>query len=206
MAVNHQKCSGFGIHSMSNLCGRVIAALEEGRFLHSHYPILTDWGVRDVDVVVHSLGCSAWTLLGHKLGYTAISECPIPAAVGSDIRSDSVWISLQSQNPEVIIEFERYDGSARGKAKLDEKTNNLMEAVVRWQDAPQLLILSTWSPGLVSAPDTSTLQAKLRKGFRNSSGVYIPGITQVKLLFYRFIFEQRQDQLLRLHKIHWVEL
>jgi len=206
MAVNLQKCSGFGIHSMSDLCGRVIAALEEGRFLHTHYPILTEWGVGDGDVFIHSLGCSAWTLLGQNLGYMAIAECPIPAAVGSDIRSDAVWMSLQSRKPEVIIEFERYDGGARGKAKLDEKTNNLMEAAMRWQHTPRLLILTTCSSGLVSAPDTAALQAKLRKGFRNSSGAHIPGIAQSTLLFCRFIFEQGRDQLLRLHKIRWVEL
>ncbi|MCV3262756.1 hypothetical protein OGZ01_06220 [Vibrio harveyi] len=50
------------------------------------------------------IGAPAWF-------YGTVVEAPAPPGAGNDIRSDSVWFSYATQSPEVVIEFERYDGS-----------------------------------------------------------------------------------------------
>lgn len=167
-------------------------------FVARTYPMLTDWGVRDQDVLVHSLGCSAWTALGQELGCLAVCECPVPAAYSADIRSDSVWFSRISRDPVVLIEFERFDGSLRGEQKLDEKVCNLLDAAARWGGAPKLLVLSAWSKGVVSAPDTSRLTQRCRMGFKTAVGVDVPPIRGASVLFNRLIFNVQRGGLLTL--------
>jgi len=186
---------------MNDLCRQIQKALEEKDFVHRHYPILTDWGVCDEDVLIHSLGCSVWFALGHELGLMPVTEYPVPAAVGNDIRSDSLWISRDTRNPEVVVEFERYDGTSRGKQKLDVKLSNLMEAARRLKHAPKILILSTWSQGVVGAPDIEMIRSNFRQGVKNTKGILIPGVASAVFLFCRFIFNRGRDNLLRLHQI-----
>ena len=136
----------------------------------------------------------------------AAVEGPAPVAIGNDIRSDSVWFEKTTQQPEVFVEFERYDGSFVGKTKLDEKLGNLMEAAVRWEGKPKLLVLSAWSKGVVSAPDVEAMKQKLRLGLNNSKGVQIQGVKGCALLFSRFIFDLEVDGLLRLKRMMFWEL
>ena len=178
---------------MSELRDKVIMAMSSLDFVSRTYPILTDWGVRDQDVLVHSLGCSAWTALGQELGCIAVCECPAPVAYSADIRSDSVWFSRSSQKPEVLIEFERFEGSNRGQQKLDEKVCNLLDSAARWGDVPKLLVLSAWSKGVVSAPDTSKLMERCKIGFKTSVGVAVPPIRGATVLFNRMIFNVQRD-------------
>ncbi len=170
----------------------------EGDFIEDAFPILKAHGLIDEDVLVHSVGCSIWNTLGHELGYTAVVEGPAPNASGNDIRSDSVWFDKKSNRPFVLIEFERYDGTGRGKAKLVDKLTNLMEAAMRWDNQPVLLILSAWSPGLVSAPDFDGLEELFLKGTRNSKSSFIPKPSSCDLLLHRMVFDQKLDGLLRL--------
>lgn len=174
---------------MHELVGRIRMALEQSDFLARAFPVVFDQRVRDEDVLMHSLGCSIWNTLGHELGYMAIVEAPAPAAAGNDIRSDSVWFCRTTGRPIVLIEFERYDGSVHGKAGLDAKLGNLMESALRWDDRPELLVLSAWSKGVVSAPNTADLAGKLRTGLTNRKGAEITGLDDCVLLFNRFIFE-----------------
>lgn len=167
-------------------------------FVAGTYPMLTDWGVRDQDVLVHSLGCSAWTALGQELGWMAVCECPVPTAYSADIRSDSVWFSRSSRAPEVLIEFERFDGTVRGEQKLDEKVCNLLDAAARWGGAPKLLVLSAWSKGVVSAPDTNKLTARCRMGFKTAVGVEIAPIRGALVMFNRMIFNVQRNGTLAL--------
>ncbi|MCK5664973.1 MAG: hypothetical protein KAI17_15885, partial [Thiotrichaceae bacterium] len=113
---------------MSSLVNDIQDKLNKSSFIDDSFPVITKQGVMDEDVLLHSIGCSLWNTLGHELGYSAIVECPTPSAAGSDIRSDSVWFDRNTQDPKVLIEFERYDGSVYGKQKLDDKLSNLMEA------------------------------------------------------------------------------
>lgn len=186
---------------MSDVAGQVCGGMSDLTFIRQHYPMLTDWGVRDTDVMVHSLGCSVWNALGQALGFMAVAECPVPAAIGADIRTDSTWFCKQQQKPLVVIEFERFDGLARGQQKLEEKVGNLMEAAARWQQQPILLILSVWSQGVVSAPDTEGLLKRFRLGFKSASGVMVEPPRQASLLFNRFIFERMPGERLRLQQL-----
>lgn len=188
---------------MSNLQEQIEGALE-GDFIKEAYPVLVQQGVKDSDVFMHSIGCSIWNTLGHTLGYMAVVEGPAPAGSGDNIRSDSVWFDKRNIAPRVLIEFERYDGTDRGKAKLVEKLTNLMEASTRWSSQPDLLVLSAWSSGLVSAPDFSELAKMFRSGVSNSKGIRISTPTSCSLLLHRMVFNSDFDDLLRLnHMKFW---
>ncbi|WP_409338938.1 ATP-binding protein [Pseudomonas aeruginosa] len=121
---------------VTDLPARICSAMSTLEFVDRSYPMLSSWGVRDEDVLVHSLGCSAWNELGSELGFMAVAECPVPMTHGADIRADSTWFSRTQRTPDVLIEFERFDGTDRGQKKLDEKLCNLLEASMRWGDAP----------------------------------------------------------------------
>lgn len=189
MAVNRPKCCVFGASLVSNLSDRIIAMMSSLDFIDTHYPMLTEWGLRDEDVLIHSLGCSAWNALGQTLGFMVLTECPAPSTLGADIRSDSTWFDREQRKPKVLIEFERFEGTPRGQQKLDEKIRNLLEASMRWNNNPSILILSAWSKGVVSAPDTERLLTHCRAGFKSSAGVPVLPIQNVTVLFNRFIFD-----------------
>jgi hypothetical protein len=184
---------------MSDIANAIQSKLETD-FIENAFPVWTSHGVKDEDVFIHSIGCSVWNTLGHELGYMAIVEGPAPVASGNDIRSDSVWIDKETNSPLVLIEFERYDGSPKGKSQLLKKLVNLMEAANRWEDKPVLLVLSAWSPGLVSAPDFEQLEKTFLKGTFNGQGSFIPRPKNCGLLLQRMVFEQEVDGLYRLNK------
>jgi hypothetical protein len=168
--------------------------------------MLTQWGVRDEDVLVHSLGCSAWNALGQDLGFMAVTECPAPMTHGADIRSDSTWFGHQEQKPTALIEFERFDGTARGQQKLDDKICNILEASMRWGNSPSVLILSAWSKGVVSSPDIEMLQVRWRDGFKSSVGAQVAPLKNTTVLFSRFIFEAVNNGCLLLKQTRCVRL
>ena len=170
----------------------------EGGFLERSFPIFFGDGVKDEDVMIHSLGCSVWNTLGHELGFMAVVEGPAPIASGNDIRSDSIWFDKANNTPLVLIEFERYDGTDRGFGKLEEKLGNLMEASMRWGGQPKLLVLSAWSPGLVSAPDLEKLELMFRQGFSNSKGAKVFAPTDCQLLLHRFVLGESHKYFLQL--------
>lgn len=190
---------------MADTVSRIKIELGQNTFINKTFPMLTDWGVKDEDVLVHSLGCSVWNTLGHQLGFMAVVEAPAPSGAGNDIRSDSVWFSYATQNPEVVVEFERYDGSKPDKVKLTSKLMNLLEAYHRWDKKPSLLVLSFWSKEVVSAPDVRELNQLAKYGATNSKGVFIPGIDDGQLMINRFFFEDTISQKLYLQSVSFLE-
>lgn len=188
----------FGGVLVTDLSARICAEMSSLDFVDQSYPMLSSWGVRDQDVLVHSLGCSAWNELGSDLGFMAVTECPVPMTHGADIRSDSTWFNRSQRTPEVLIEFERFDGTDRGQKKLDEKLCNLLEASMRWGDFPSVLILSAWSKGVVSAPNKELFLQRCRQGFKSSVGAQVPAIRNTAVLFSRFIFEIERSGVLLL--------
>jgi len=173
---------------VTDLPNRIMTEMSSLGFVSKTYPMLTDWGVRDEAVLVHSLGCSVWNTLGQELGFMALTECPVPMTHGADIRADSTWFDLELRKPMVLIEFERFDGTARGQQKLDEKMCNLLEASMRWKNSPSVLILSAWNEGVVSAPDTEKLLGRCRNGFKSSAGLQVAPLHNVTVIFNRFVF------------------
>lgn len=179
----------FGGALATDLIARICAEMSSLDFVDRSYPMLTSWGVRDEDVLVHSLGCSAWNELGSELGFMAVTECPAPMTHGADIRPDSTWFSRLQRTPDVLIEFERFDGTDRSQKKLDAKLCNLLEASMRWGGTPSVLVLSAWSKGVVSAPDKEAFMQRCRQGFKSSVGAQVPALRDTTVLFSRFIFE-----------------
>ena len=186
---------------MTDLAEHICAEMSSLEFVDRSYPMLSSWGVRDEDVLIHSLGCSVWNELGSELGFMAVTECPVPMTHGADIRADSTWFSRTQRTPAVLIEFERFDGTDRGQKKLDEKLCNLLEASVRWGDAPSVLILSAWSKGVVSAPNKDLFLQRCRQGFKSSVGAQVPAIRSAAVLFSRFIFEIERSGTLLLTQV-----
>jgi hypothetical protein len=131
----------------------------------------------------------------------AVSECPVPMTHGADIRADSTWFSRTQRTPEVLIEFERFDGTDRGQKKLDEKLCNLLEASLRWGDTPSVLILSAWNKGVVSTPNKEVFVQRCRQGFKSSVGAQVPPLRNTTVLFSRFIFDIECSTNLILKKI-----
>ncbi|HHG1163443.1 TPA: hypothetical protein ACPUKX_004701, partial [Klebsiella pneumoniae] len=119
-----------------------------------------------------------------------------------DIRSDSGWFHKSSASPMCLIEFERFDGSAKGQHKLEEKLKNLLEAAQRWNHCPKTLVLSAWSQGLVGAPDTRKLKDICRMGFTSSTGTQVSAAPDVEVVFSRFLFIKNLSMIV-LDRIHY---
>lgn len=190
---------------MSEIVKRIKEVLIDSGFLDNAMPSLSQWGINDRDVLVHSMGVSVWNTLGHDLGFMAVAECPAPTAVGDDIRSDSTWFLKSDQQPIVFIEFERYDGSSGDKQKLSDKLTNLMEASERWGQPSPLLILIAWNIGNVHPPDVKGLMKQVRLGVKNKKGVKISGTHPKNFVFCRFMFKRLSDGKIKLNDIIFQE-
>jgi len=169
----------------------------------SHLPMWTEWGVRDVGHLVHSLGCTFLTATGRDLGFAAVSEVPAPREgplvhVEQDVRSDSVWFDRTTRRVALVAEFERYAGKQKG---LSPKVETLLLAQQRWGCENATLLLAYWSVGLVTLPDHDNLRSIVRGGFSAMGGVRVPGNPKARLVFYQFVVRAGQDGLLRLENI-----
>lgn len=169
----------------------------------SHLPMWTEWGVRDVGHLVHSLGCTLLTATGRDLGFATVSEVPAPRQgvlgnVDQDVRSDSVWFDRSARHVALLAEFERYSGKQKD---LSPKVETLLLAQQRWECPSATLLLAYWSVGLVTLPDHDGLRSIVRGGFLATGGVRVPGNPSARLLFYQFVVRAGQDGLLRLENI-----
>ncbi|WP_218944989.1 hypothetical protein [Acinetobacter sp. YH12147] len=171
-------------------------------WIRGTFPLMTSGKLLDQDVLVHSLGCSVWNTFGHEQSFMAMVECPAPGTFGADIRSDSGWFDKAAASPLCLVEFERFDGSIRGQQKLEEKLKNLLEAAQRWGHSPKTLVLSAWSQGLVSAPDTQKLKEICRLGFTSSTGTQVHSIPDVEVIFSRFLFIKNLNNIV-LDRVHY---
>lgn len=166
-------------------------------------PMWTAWGVRDSGPLVHSLGCTFLTSLGHQIGFASLAEAPAPrsgpyAHVEEDVRSDSVWFERFTRRVALIAEFERYAGKQKD---LSPKVESLLLAQQRWACEDATLLLAYWTIGLVSLPDHDGLRDIARSGFLAMGGVRVPGNPTAKVVFYQFIVREGRDGNLRLEHI-----
>lgn len=169
----------------------------------SHLPMWTEWGVRDVGHLVHSLGCTLLTAVGRDLGFASVSEVPAPRQgilgnVHQDVRSDSVWFDRDVRQVSLVAEFERYAGKQKD---LSPKVETLLLAQQRWDCPNAPLLLAYWTVGLVTVPDHDSLRGIVRGGFQATGGVRVPGNPNARLFFYQFVVRAGQDGLLRLENI-----
>lgn len=168
-------------------------------------PLWTDWGISDEGLWVHSLGCTFWTILGYRLGRSAVSDVPAPsrgqfAKIYGQVRSDSIWFNNATHQPEVLVEFERYNGK-QDTDKLMSKMKNLLLAHHRWSETAKLLILAYWTKGLTSLPQHSELTQLVQEGFETSIKETVSGSKKGTLLFFQFVMQEEKDGLLRLSAI-----
>jgi hypothetical protein len=110
--------------------------------------MLTNHGIADVDLTIHSHFLSYLAVLAQALGYSGIFECPLPAPIEKlwaaldDVRSDVVWFDKRDNKPVVAFEFERF-GKGQ-EVKLRTKVENLSIAYLRSGKRLQLAVLVYW--------------------------------------------------------------
>ena len=94
--------------------------------------MLTEHGIRDTDLTIHSHFLSYLAFLGQVFGYSGVVECPLPDIEGEfssnlgEVRPDVLWFDKGVNFPIAAFEFERFE--PRGEAKLREKIENLVIA------------------------------------------------------------------------------
>lgn len=105
----------------------IFDALCNKDMINTCFPMLHRQGIPDVGITVHSHFLTLLSTVGHQLGFSAISECPITWSGDyskfGNVRSDSVWFDRKSLAPRVIVEFERFEQGDEGK--LRQKVENL---------------------------------------------------------------------------------
>jgi hypothetical protein len=158
------------------------------------YPLVTQRGLTDFSCNIHSFGCSFWTTLSHRAGYSAVCEMPAPNAgpaglTGLNVISDSAWFEPSENHPDVLVEFERYADEYDG-VKLRIKVENLLLAYWRWEARPEHLVLAYWTRGLRNLPDHKILREIVRNGFVTAAREKVAGSRTVNLRFFQFLFDE----------------
>ena len=144
-------------------------------FARAEFPMLTDWGVIDESVAVHSLGYNYLANLGRRLGYWAATEYPI--RVGrSFVRPDVVWWCKASKRLVLIGEFERFD--AGQNEKLSDKSKNLLLSYEALGRTAETLLLMPWTTAGTNLSGNHTATSVAYEGFRADDGTMIRGIGQ----------------------------
>jgi hypothetical protein len=194
MVVNHLKYLTFGaLLVINSLQEKILKTIENDDFVKHSFPMMSDWGVKDDDTLIHSLGCSYWMALGHHLGYSGVVEVPAPLtyAIRSnhDVRSDAVWFDKETQKPNLVVEFERYSGTNSDQIKLTDKVKNLLLAHRRWDLQPALVVLAYWTNGLKTLPNHQGLKTIFEQGFKLSNGEFVEGSNSRELLLLNFVFQ-----------------
>ena len=112
--------------------------------IRQEVPMLcADWGAKDEDALLHTLGVNLLTALGRSFGYVALTEYPVPRAQRWQhklVRVDSSWIDRDSRSVVVLSEFERFSREA-----ALEKVTNLYVAGHGCDGPPNALLLCLWS-------------------------------------------------------------
>lgn len=162
---------------MKVLRDRILEEFATLSFAKDTFPMLTEWGVEDFSLTIHSLGCNYLSALGRNMGFWAISEHPVrvtTAGITRCIRPDVAWWSKPEARVTLIGEFERFD--PRQKQKLLGKARNLLQTHHEIGDQPRVLLLLAWT---LSGTDMSVLaevRALGHNGFRTSEGLTVSGL------------------------------
>ncbi len=168
-------------------------------FARDMFPMLTQWGVKDESVAVHSLGCNYLSALGRQLGHWAASEYPV--RVGHKyVRPDVVWWSRPAGDVALIGEFERFE--AGQQSKLVEKARNLMEAYESLQRKPRAILLVAWTLSGTDLAGSQAARSVAFDGLRGSDGRYIAALgTETAFVLAYAVFGQSSGQyrLLEMH-------
>jgi hypothetical protein len=102
-----------------------------------------DWGAKDEDALLHTLGINLFAGLGRAVGFIGLAEFPIPRATQWQrklVRVDSAWFDRETRRPTVLVEFERYSMET-----VLEKLTNLYVAAHGCETIPEVLLLCLWA-------------------------------------------------------------
>lgn len=170
-----------------------------------HLSLWTERGLPDYSCSLHSAGTTYWNTLGAMLDFDAIVEMPAPqigpfAFAGDDVRSDSLWFDRSGHHPIVVVEFERYTRQT-DQLKLSGKVDNLLLAYHRWDQQPQVLVLSYWTKGLAALPNHEVLRQRVSQGFTTSAQERVDGARGCELLFFQTVLSESEFGRWRLSEI-----
>ncbi len=150
--------------------------LQTLKFARDTFPMLTDWGVEDFSVTIHSLGCNYLSALGRDLGFWSMSEYPVKLAQnGSSIRPDVVWWSRPDKHISLLGEFERFGQGQQ--QKLLVKAKNLLLAHYEVGEKARVLILLAWAMAGTDLNVLREITALGHNGFRADDGKIVPGLS-----------------------------
>ena len=110
--------------------------------------LCADWGAKDEDALVHTLGVNLLTALGQSFGYAALSEFPVPRAERWEhklVRVDSSWTDRSARRVVLLAEFERFS-----RETALQKLTNLYVAAHGCDSPPEKLLLCLWSTDRVA--------------------------------------------------------
>lgn len=134
-----------------------------------HFPMLTQHGIPDTDLTIHSHFLSYLAAMAHPLGYSGVVECPLPTASGSrwaklgEVRPDVVWFDKADNAPVAAFEFERFERG--GESNLRTKVENLSIAHLRSGKRLQLAVLIYWVRSGVAPRAVQEVSARYHTGF-----------------------------------------
>lgn len=180
---------------------KIIEEFNSLSFISSAFPMLTDWGVEDFSLTIHSLGCNYLSALGRSLDFWAMSEYPVRLlknGTGS-IRPDAVWWKIPDRDIILLGEFERFDPS--NKNKIVEKAQNLIQTHYEVGDRPRLLVLMVWTMAGTDLSFLKNVQKIANEGFRTNDGKLIPGIGSSSTFMVPAVVFGLSNGLHRLHGI-----
>ncbi|MDD5367592.1 MAG: hypothetical protein PHQ40_00785 [Anaerolineaceae bacterium] len=196
---------------MSEWFDRLKAEFASRRVMGEFFPMLTQHGLEDTDVAIHSHMLSYLACVGQQLGFSGIAECPLPssndlrlAALG-EVRADVLWVDRQTNSPVVAFEFERFQ-TKNDEVQLRRKIENLAITSLRSSGSLQHCFLIYWLRSGTSPQNLRDQRSTYQHGFVRN-GVQVPPpncpLTIAKCVFSRrnqrgmiisdlFLLEDRQ--------------
>jgi hypothetical protein len=119
------------------------AAIVQDVILRDVPMLSAEWGARDEDALLHTLGINLFAGLARASGYIGLAEFPVPRAQQWQrklVRVDSAWFDRETRRPVVLVEFERFSMET-----VLEKLTNLYVAAHGCEIAPEVLLLCVWA-------------------------------------------------------------
>lgn len=133
---------------MKNLISQIETAFSNHftiNVVETAVPLLSmQWGVKDEDALVHSLGANLLAAIGRACGYIGLVEFPAPRSQKWPkklVRVDTAWIDPIEKRPILLAEFQKWVNETEAK----EKAANLFVASHGFDKAVDALLLCLWS-------------------------------------------------------------
>jgi hypothetical protein len=152
-----------------DLIAALVSEFASRQVMAAHFPMLTQHGIPDTDLTIHSHFLSYLAALAQLLGYSGIVECPLPSVSDSrwaklgEVRPDVVWFDKADNAPVAAFEFERFERG--GESKLRTKVENLNIAYLCSGGRLQLAVLIYWVRSGVAPRAVREVSARYRTGF-----------------------------------------